>query len=270
MGQAPPRWFPRLVAAVARRRHPRHCRTGHRAGGRYTPSATLAPGTGRTARSRATAAGTASAQAPPHRRVRPRPPAAPAPTPPVSASRGVSGLAQTGGACSVQRGRDLQLRVELINLSGAAVTLGEVRSILPLGGLRPVEQWGPCGEISLSWQATEVAVVFLSKASTGAGSGGEARRSRPAATAPPGSASPSACSWRARFRCRCSSASATRKTVEPAPRSCRDSRTWVTSRTPDASRLDPRPRQTSQHLFNVGAPGAPPVRRSKSICPNVL
>jgi hypothetical protein len=80
---------------------------------------------------------------------------------------GLSGLAQTGGACSVQRGRDLQLGVELINLSGTAVTLGQVRSILPLGGMRPIsQQWEPCGAISSSWQATEGSFVFI-KASTG-------------------------------------------------------------------------------------------------------
>lgn len=81
---------------------------------------------------------------------------------------GLSGLAQTGEACSVQRGRDLQLGVELINLSGTAVTLGQVRSILPLGGLRRVsQQWGPCGEISSSWQATEGGSFVFIKASTG-------------------------------------------------------------------------------------------------------
>ena len=81
---------------------------------------------------------------------------------------GVSGLAQTGGACSVQRGHDLQLGVELINLSATAVTLGRVNSILPLGGLRPVsQQWAPCGAISSSWQATEGGTFVFIKASTG-------------------------------------------------------------------------------------------------------
>jgi len=61
---------------------------------------------------------------------------------------GLSGLAQTGGACSVQRGRDLQVGVEVINLSRTAVALGQVRTILPLGGLRLVsQQWAPCGAI---------------------------------------------------------------------------------------------------------------------------
>lgn len=80
---------------------------------------------------------------------------------------GLSGLAQTGAACSVQRGRDLQLGVEVIDLSGTPVAVGQVRSILPLGGLRPIsQQWEPCGAISSSWQATEGSFVFI-KASTG-------------------------------------------------------------------------------------------------------
>jgi hypothetical protein len=81
---------------------------------------------------------------------------------------GLSGLAQTGGACSVQRGRDLQLGVELVNLSGTAVTLGKVRSILPLGGMLPIsQQWAPCGAISSSWQATEGGSFVFIDASTG-------------------------------------------------------------------------------------------------------
>jgi hypothetical protein len=81
---------------------------------------------------------------------------------------GLSGLSQTGGACSVQRGRDLQLGVELINLSGTSVTLGRVRSILPLGGLHPIsQQWAPCGAISSSWQATEGGSFVFIDASTG-------------------------------------------------------------------------------------------------------
>ena len=68
----------------------------------------------------------------------------------------------------MQRGRDLQLGVEVINLSSAAVTLGQVRSILPLGGLRPIsQQWEPCGAISSSWQATAGGSFVFVKASTG-------------------------------------------------------------------------------------------------------
>ena len=80
---------------------------------------------------------------------------------------GLSGLAQTGGACSVQRGRDLQIGAEVINLSATAVTLGQVRTILPLAGLRPVsQQWAPCGAISSPWQAEGGTFVFI-RASTG-------------------------------------------------------------------------------------------------------
>jgi hypothetical protein len=81
----------------------------------------------------------------------PPPPGGPA----YASSPGIaelSGLAQTGGACSVQRGRELQVGVEVINLSGTAVTLGQVRPALPLGGLRLVsQQWAPCGALSPSW-----------------------------------------------------------------------------------------------------------------------
>ena len=76
---------------------------------------------------------------------------------------GLSGLTQTGGQCSVQHGRDLQLGVEVINLSGTPVTLGQVSPILPQGGLRPVsQQWAPCGAITPSWQAANGGtIVFI-------------------------------------------------------------------------------------------------------------
>jgi hypothetical protein len=88
---------------------------------------------------------------------------------------GLSGLAQTDGACSVQRGRELQIGVEVINLSGAAVTLGQVRPILPLAGLRPVsQQWAPCGAISSSSQAADGGTIVSIRASTGEVTGGSA------------------------------------------------------------------------------------------------
>jgi hypothetical protein len=81
---------------------------------------------------------------------------------------GLSGLAQTGGACSVQRGQELQVGVEVINLSGTAVTLGQVRPILPLGGLRQVsQQWAPCGALSSSWQGPDGGTIVFIRASTG-------------------------------------------------------------------------------------------------------
>jgi hypothetical protein len=80
----------------------------------------------------------------------------------------LSGLAQTGGACSVQRGRELQVGVEVINLSETAVTLGQVRPALPLGGLRLVsQQWAPCGALSPSWQAADGGMIVMVKSSTG-------------------------------------------------------------------------------------------------------
>lgn len=72
-------------------------------------------------------------------------------------AQGIAGFAgtvidQTAGACSVQHGRELQLGVEVINLSGTTVTLGQVKPILPMGGLRALSQhWAPCDAISPSW-----------------------------------------------------------------------------------------------------------------------
>jgi hypothetical protein len=80
----------------------------------------------------------------------------------------LSGLAQTGGACSVQRGRELQVGVEVINISETAVTLGQVRPILPLGGLRLLsQQWAPCGALTPSWQAADGGMIVFVKSSAG-------------------------------------------------------------------------------------------------------
>jgi hypothetical protein len=82
---------------------------------------------------------------------------------------GLSGLAQIGGECSVQSGRELQVGVEVLNLSGTPVTLGQIKPILPMGGLRLVsQQWAPCGAISSSSQAAEGTFIFAG-ASTGQG-----------------------------------------------------------------------------------------------------
>lgn len=57
-------------------------------------------------------------------------------------------LTQDTGICSVQSGRKLQLGVQVTNGSAAPVTLGHIRTVLPLGGLRVLsEQWAPCGAI---------------------------------------------------------------------------------------------------------------------------
>jgi hypothetical protein len=72
-------------------------------------------------------------------------------------AQGIAGFAgtvidQTAGACSVQHDRDLQLGIEVINLSGTTVTLGQVKPILPMDGLRALsQQWAPCDAISPSW-----------------------------------------------------------------------------------------------------------------------
>jgi hypothetical protein len=98
------------------------------------------------------------------------PPPAPG-GPAYSSSLGIaqlSGLAQTGGACSVQHGQELQLGVEVINLSEQAVTLGQVRATFPHGGLRLVsQQWAPCGALSPSWQAPDGGMIVFVKSSSG-------------------------------------------------------------------------------------------------------
>jgi hypothetical protein len=95
-----------------------------------------------------------------------------------SLSVGLSGLAQNGGECSVQHGRDLQVGVEVVNLSGTPVTLGQVRTTLPLGGLRLVsQQWAPCGAIFPAGQAAGSGAIVFIGASTGeveAGNGADA------------------------------------------------------------------------------------------------
>jgi hypothetical protein len=57
-------------------------------------------------------------------------------------------LAQSGNRCSAQHGTTLQLGVQVSNESGTPLTLGEVRVVLPMGGLRMTAvTWGPCGEL---------------------------------------------------------------------------------------------------------------------------
>ncbi len=58
-------------------------------------------------------------------------------------------LAQTGNVCSAQQGHTLQLGIQVANDSAAPLTLGQVRAILPMGGLRETGwTWGPCGELN--------------------------------------------------------------------------------------------------------------------------
>jgi hypothetical protein len=57
-------------------------------------------------------------------------------------------LSQSGPQCSVQSGRELQVGLQISNLSSATVRLRRIEVVLPLGGLRVIsEVWGPCGEL---------------------------------------------------------------------------------------------------------------------------
>jgi hypothetical protein len=105
-----------------------------------------------------------------------------------------TGLVQAAGTCSVQRGRDLQVGVEVINLSGTTVLLGQVMPILPMGGLRPVsQQWAPCGAISQSWQAAGGGTFVVFSASTGEAESGSAT---PGGAVPSGNVlSPDGTAW---------------------------------------------------------------------------
>ena len=83
----------------------------------------------------------------------PPPRAAPSRTAP-SFSAGGFPLSQSGPACSAQTGDELQLGLEVTNLSTTALTLRRVAVVLPLGGLKVVSQaWGPCGELPGAAQA---------------------------------------------------------------------------------------------------------------------
>jgi hypothetical protein len=58
-------------------------------------------------------------------------------------------LAQTGNLCSAQLGTTLQLGIQVSNGSMAPLTLGQVRAVLPMGGLQVTGwTWGPCGELN--------------------------------------------------------------------------------------------------------------------------
>jgi hypothetical protein len=101
----------------------------------------------------------------------------------------LSGLAQTGGACSVQQGRELQVGVEVINLSETAVTIGRVMPVVPHGGLRLVsQQWAPCGALSPSWQAADGGMIVFIKSSAGVVEAGSATPGSAAVLPPDGTA----------------------------------------------------------------------------------
>jgi len=65
-----------------------------------------------------------------------------------SFSAGGFPLSQSGPECSAQTGHELQLGLEVTNLSDTPITLRRVEVMLPMGGLRATSQaWGPCGEL---------------------------------------------------------------------------------------------------------------------------
>lgn len=70
-----------------------------------------------------------------------------------AAAAGTAGptLAQTGNVCSSQHGTMLQLGIQVANDSTTALTLFQVRPVLPMGGLRVTAiGWGPCGQLPIS------------------------------------------------------------------------------------------------------------------------
>jgi hypothetical protein len=83
----------------------------------------------------------------------PLPSRAAAPAAPFSA--GGFPLSQSGLECSVQTGRELQVGLEITNLSAVAVRLRRVEVVLPLGGLKVTTQaWGPCGKLAATDEAS--------------------------------------------------------------------------------------------------------------------
>jgi hypothetical protein len=81
--------------------------------------------------------------------------ASPVPTPQLNINEGVPfedapALNQAIGTCSAQSGRELQLGVEVTNGSAAEIRLGQIHTVLPLGGLRVIsQQWAPCGALQV-------------------------------------------------------------------------------------------------------------------------
>ena len=79
--------------------------------------------------------------------------------------------------------------MEVINLSGTPVILGQVRPVLPFGGLRLVsQQWAPCGALSPSWQAADGGMIVFVKSSAGVVEVGSATPAGAAVLPPNGTA----------------------------------------------------------------------------------
>jgi hypothetical protein len=72
---------------------------------------------------------------------------APAPVPSDTPGTAVP-IAATDKRCSVQSKGRLQLGIEIVNRSAAALSLDEVDAVLPLRGLRATATtWGTCGQL---------------------------------------------------------------------------------------------------------------------------
>jgi hypothetical protein len=60
-------------------------------------------------------------------------------------------VGQSGPQCSAQAGDQLQLGVQVTNVSAAPAVLRRVDVVLPLGGLKMISQaWGPCSQLSVT------------------------------------------------------------------------------------------------------------------------
>ena len=80
----------------------------------------------------------------------------------TSFSAGGFPLSQTGPGCSAQIGHELQLGLQVTNLSVTAITLHRVEAVLPMGGLKATSQaWGTCGELSAPGAAPGHALLTL-------------------------------------------------------------------------------------------------------------
>jgi len=71
---------------------------------------------------------------------------------------GAPALTQSSGTCSSRSGRQLQLGVQVTNESATVIGLGEIRTVLPLGGLKVISQlWAPCGTMGAVQVPTSLA-----------------------------------------------------------------------------------------------------------------
>jgi hypothetical protein len=100
---------------------------------------------------------------------------------------GAQDLAQAGPECSAQHGHQLQVGVAVINLSESTLTLGPIKPVLPIGGMRPIaEQWVPCGTIPSSWPGSGPGSDTFIWVSTSTGSTGYPNLLPGGDTVPPG------------------------------------------------------------------------------------